>query len=171
MEKNLSPRIYIACLASYNNGILHGAWADPTLGIQALHDALTEILSTSSMKDAEEWAIHDYEGFGGVPISEYESLDHVADLAEFIEQYGMLGAALLSDHYDLENAKRAINENYAGSFESVADFAQELTEDSIDIPERLRFYIDYDAMARDMLVNDILAIELSYRDVHVFWQH
>ena len=46
-----------------------------------------------------------------------------------------------------------------------------MTEDSIDIPERLRFYIDYDAMARDMLVNDILAIELSYRDVHVFWQH
>ena len=171
MEKDLNPRIYIACLASYNNGILHGAWTDPTQGIEAIHDALTEILSTSSMEDAEEWAIHDYEGFGGVPISEYESLDHVADLAEFIEQYGMLGAALLSDHYDLENAKRAINENYAGSFESVADFAQELTEDSIDIPERLRFYIDYDAMARDMLVNDILAIELSYRDVHVFWQH
>ncbi len=25
-------RIYVACLAAYNNGILHGAWIDATQG-------------------------------------------------------------------------------------------------------------------------------------------
>ena len=25
---NTEPRIYVACLAAYNNGILHGAWID-----------------------------------------------------------------------------------------------------------------------------------------------
>ena len=24
------PRIYVACLAAYNNGILHGAWIEAT---------------------------------------------------------------------------------------------------------------------------------------------
>jgi antirestriction protein len=26
------PRIYVACLAAYNNGNLHGAWIDATQG-------------------------------------------------------------------------------------------------------------------------------------------
>ena len=25
------PRIYVACLAAYNNGILHGAWIEATV--------------------------------------------------------------------------------------------------------------------------------------------
>jgi len=30
MSTNLTPQIYVACLASYNNGFLHGQWIDAT---------------------------------------------------------------------------------------------------------------------------------------------
>ncbi|PLX39574.1 MAG: hypothetical protein C0606_03485 [Hyphomicrobiales bacterium] len=36
---------------------------------------------------------------------------------------------------------------------SAVDYARELVEDCYDIPEPLRFYIDYDALARDMRLN------------------
>ena len=36
---------------------------------------------------------------------------------------------------------------------SAADYAQELVEDTTDIPESLRYYIDYEAIARDMGYN------------------
>jgi hypothetical protein len=60
-------------------------------------------------------------------------------------------------------------ENYAGRYKSLADHAQELTEETTKIPEPLRNYIDYESMARDMDLNgDGFTIELTYDEVHVF---
>ncbi|MES0372557.1 MAG: antirestriction protein ArdA, partial [Mariprofundaceae bacterium] len=40
------------------------------------------------------------------------------------------------------------------------DYAQELIEETTEIPENLRYYIDYKAIARDMCINgDIVKIE------------
>ncbi|MBK6439189.1 MAG: antirestriction protein ArdA [Candidatus Microthrix sp.] len=36
------------------------------------------MLERSSQPGAEEWAIHDYEGFGGIHLSEYEQTDTIA---------------------------------------------------------------------------------------------
>ena len=52
-------RIYVACLASYNAGILHGAWIDATQCIEAIHDQIAAMLAASQIEDAEEYAIHD----------------------------------------------------------------------------------------------------------------
>ncbi len=38
-----------------------------------------------------------------------------------------------------------------------ADYAAELTEDMYDLPDNLRFYIDYEAIARDMAINGEIA--------------
>ena len=43
----------------------------------------------------------------------------------------------------LEDAKTAANENYAGSYKTVSDFAEQLTEETTEIPEKLSYYIDY----------------------------
>ncbi|WVX49323.1 hypothetical protein ROLI_024150 [Roseobacter fucihabitans] len=53
----------------------------------------------------------------------------------------------------------------------MAEFAEELTEQSTDIPESLRFYIDYEAMARDIEINDVFTIDTGFEQVHVFWSH
>ncbi|MDT9165744.1 antirestriction protein ArdA, partial [Escherichia coli] len=66
MEANTNPpRIYVACLAAYNNGILHGAWIDAAREPWAIYDDIRRMLRASPITDAEEWAIHDYEGFEG----------------------------------------------------------------------------------------------------------
>ena len=58
------PRIYVACLAAYNNGYLHGAWVDATQDAWAIWGVVQKMLAASPVADAEEWAIHDHEGFG-----------------------------------------------------------------------------------------------------------
>ena len=164
-------RIYVACLAAYNNGVLHGRWIDVEQDADAIRDEIAAMLKASPIPGAEEYAIHDYEGFEGVHLSEYVGISHVADLAAFIGEHGALGGKLL-DHYggDLDDARRAVEDSYCGCYRSAAEFAEELTEQSGPVPENLRFYIDYGAMARDLVINDILTLETGFEEVHVFWR-
>jgi len=142
-------RIYVACLAAYNNGKLHGVWIDATDDIDDIQDQINEMLESSPEVDAEEWAIHDYEGYGSYRLSEYEGIESAHEIACFIEEHGEVGAELLSHFSTIDEAKKAMEENYAGCHESVADFAEELTTDTTEIPESLAFYIDYEKMGRD----------------------
>jgi antirestriction protein len=146
------PRIYVACLAAYNNGRLHGRWIDAT----DPHDVwqhVREMLAASPEPDADEWAIHDYEGFEGCRISEWASFDAVCELADFIEEHGALGAKVYSQ------------------FGEAADFAEELHDETgTAIPESLKYYIDWTALARDMALNgEIIVFQTGFDEVHVFW--
>lgn len=170
MKKKEPIRIYVACLASYNNGTLHGAWIDATQGQDGIWREVSQMLLRSPAEYAEEWAIHDYEGFGGIHLSEYASFETVANYAAFIEEHGDLGEKLISYYSDLDDARNAISEHYAGQYDSLSDYAEQLTEETTQIPESLRYYIDYDKMARDLEINDVLAIQAG-QSVHVFWRH
>ena len=164
------PRIYVADLAAYNNGKLHGVWIDAALELDDIQEAVAKMLKASPEGFAEEYAIHEYEGFGSYRVSEYEGLESVHEVACFIEEHEELGAELLAHFSSIDEARTAIDENYVGCYESVADFAEELTEDSVQIPESLVFYIDYERMGRDMeLGGDIFTIELGHGEVHIFW--
>ena len=168
-----TPKLYIADLAAYNNGKLHGVWIDATDDIDCINEQIQTMLSYSPEPDAEEYAIHDYDNFGSIRLSEYESLQNAHELALFIDEHKELGAKLLGHFYDVvDDAKKALEENYYGEFKSVADYAQEITEETTEIPENLSFYIDYELMARDMELNgDIFTIETGYEEVHIFWNH
>lgn len=164
------PRIYVACLAAYNNGCLHGKWIGLDQDLEAVWAEINAMLKSSPIPDAEEYAIHDYEGFEGYNISEYEGIEKAHKLAEFIYENGRIGGMLLN-HYcgDLEEAKAAM-ENHAGEYRSLGEFAEEITEQTTEVPQHLSYYINYDQMGIDMECNgDILAIETSFEEVHVFW--
>ena len=163
-------RIYVACLAAYNNGILHGVWIDADQPVDDIRADIAAMLKASPIDGAEEYAIHDYEGFGGVSIAEYQGLESVTAIAAFVAGQGALGARLIEYCGDLEEARGMLEEGYAGEYASLADFAQELTEQTTDIPESLRYYIDYEAMARDFEINDVMTIETGFEEVHVFWR-
>lgn len=163
------PRIYVACLAAYNNGILHGAWIEATEAWN-MWDATRDMLAKSPIPNAEEWAIHDYEGFASIRISEYASFDHVAELAAFIAEHGALGGELL-DHFcgDLDEARGALEDRHLGQYESLADYVQDITEETTAIPHTLRHDIDWQAMARDCELNgDLFTIQTAHDAVHVF---
>ncbi|MCO8029314.1 antirestriction protein ArdA [Brevundimonas diminuta] len=164
------PRIYVACLAAYNNGYLHGAWIDADQAADEIRDGIAAMLARSPVEDAEEYAIHDYEGFEGVDISEYAGIDRVARMAAFIAEHGTLGAGLLEQFRgDIDQAETALQDCYHGQFASLADYMEELTTESVTIPEALRYYVDWQAMARDAeMAGDLFTVETAHGEVHVF---
>ena len=167
-------KIYVACLAAYNNGYLHGEWIDATQDMDDIWDQVNAMLKASPVEEeAEEYAIHDYEGFGSYQLGEYEGLEHAHDLAVFIEEHGELASELLNQfNGDIDEATTAIEDNYCGCYSSLADYAQELTEQQGEIPQHLEFYIDYERMGNDMdMSGDIYTIETAHDEVHIFWNH
>lgn len=117
-----TPQIYVACLASYNNAILHGEWIDATQSESDIMAEIYEMLENSPIAGAEEFALHDFEGFGSADIGEYTSIKTVAEYAVFIQQYGRIGAALLSE-YEIAKAETMMENCYQGCFDSEVDFA------------------------------------------------
>lgn len=165
-------KIYIADLVAYNAGYLHGVWIDATEDLETVQEQIREMLANSPVDDAEEYALHDYEGFGALRLSEYTGIPELLALAEFIEETPEIGTELLS-HFgsNVDEANQAL-EHYAGSYDSLADFAQEITEETTEIPEHLQFYIDYEHMARDMEISgDVYTVTGDGGQVHVFWGH
>jgi len=167
-------RIYVADLAAYNNGYLHGVWIDITQELDDIWEHINKMLKATPIDEvSEEYAIHDYEGFNGYSLGEYEGIETAQKIACFIEEHEEIGGELLN-HFngDIEDATKAIEDNYCGCHKSVADYAQELTEETSEIPKHLEFYIDYEKMGNVMEMNgEIYTIDISYDEVHIFWNH
>jgi antirestriction protein len=170
MTTYTEPKIYVADLAAYTNGKLHGVWINALSDLDEMLDSIKDMLKTSPERYAEEYAIHDYEGFDGCSLSEYQSIESIRNLAIFLNEYPDFGGALL-EHFnnDVEQAQMAAEENYQGCFEYTADYAQAITEDTASIPTHLQYYVDYERMARDMEMNgDYFTLTLSHNKVYVF---
>ena len=143
-----TPRIYVACLAAYNNGRLHGEWIDADQDADSIQEEVDEMLKNSPEPNAEEWAIHDYEMFG-IEISEYESFETVAELGQLLAEHGeafslfaqIVDTAELSD----ENFRAA----YMGEG-SAEDYTYEYAQSCMDIPEHLENYFDYKTLEREL---------------------
>ncbi|HAT6977295.1 TPA: antirestriction protein ArdA [Legionella pneumophila] len=159
--------IYVACLASYNNAILHGVWIDATQNEDDIMEEIWEMLDNSPEPNAEEYAIHDYEGFGSIKIHEYESICNIVEYASFIQEHGELGLALLCD-YSIDDAAIMLEEHYHGCYDSEADFARQLFDDyAHQMPNNLICYFDFEAFARDLFINDYYSVEYDGQ-THVF---
>jgi antirestriction protein len=165
---NTTPKIYVACLAAYNNGKLHGVWIDATQDADAIHEEIQAMLKNSPEPFAEEWAIHDYEGFEGLKLSEYESIDDVIRYAHLIKEYGQAYAAYANDIGSDYASEEAFQEAYQGEWESEEDFAREIAQECFEIPENIEMYFDYQAFARDLFISDYYSIQDDEYKIHVF---
>lgn len=194
----MSRRIYVACLASYNAGVLHGRWIDATDDAYTMRETVAAMLRESPFPNvtvphpetgemvasAEEWAIHDHEGLGDL-ISEYTSFDTIAAIVGYLDATedggipeGAAIAFLENDTYRLETPDRIADaaddarDAYAGQHDNLEAFAEGLADDAgdlKDVPERYRPYIDFAAMGRDLeLGGDVWTTRVD-GDLHVFW--
>lgn len=164
-----TPRIYVACLASYNAGILHGAWIDCD-SVDQMQKEISKILKSSTEPYAEEYAIHDYEGFEGYRVSEYESLETLAELSLAIEEHGAVIPAIM-DHGLCDNVEDAIQyheDNYCGEFDDWKDYAYDCVDNGLygDIPEAIANYIDYDSIAYELEI-DLTGLEID-GSLHIY---
>ncbi|WP_179166606.1 antirestriction protein ArdA [Streptomyces sp. CB03238] len=97
-------RIYVASLSDYNAGILHGRWIDADQDVDTIHEEIANMLKESPAAQngdvAEEYAIHDYDGFGGFNLGEFESLEKITAIAKALDEYPSVVVA----HYFTENS-------------------------------------------------------------------
>jgi antirestriction protein len=169
-----TPRIYVACLAAYNGGTLHGEWIDADKSADDIHESIKEMLSRSPEPGAEEWAIHDHECFQGIEIREFESIETVAEIAALLTEHEAAAVAAYNHYFDLEDARAALTEHYNGAWPSLADWAEDYLNDTGElenVPKSLRSYIDFERWAKDLeMGGDIFSVELD-RKFHIFWNH
>jgi antirestriction protein len=175
-KAKVEPRIYVADLAAYNNGELHGEWIAAAQSPEQIHEEITAMLAKSPEPVAEEWAIHDYEGFGDFSLSEYESIEDVSRFAQLLEEHGEMFSAVVG-HFgslsDLDDAERAMTEHYRGAHDDLADWAYQFAMDTVGETALGPYanYIDWERVGNDAeLGGDIFTIEHHGR-THVFWNH
>lgn len=153
-----SPRIYVASLSDYNAGRLHGVWIDAAEELDEIWSQINAMLAASPEPGAEEFAIHDHDGFYLVNVHEYESIENVHLLAEGIARHGKPFAvwAALLDTAEWNTELNAFEDRFEGAYDSYADFGEQLLDnfdidvDELDLPEWVRDYIhiDTDALGR-----------------------
>lgn len=166
-------KIYVACLASYNAGRLHGAWIDVDTDKDVMAAKVAAMLKASPTPNAEEFAIHDYDEFPD--MGEYPSLDAIAataELVELAEENGIDASdfARIADnwHGNADDIRSALD-RFIGVRDSFEEYAEDLADECLldGVPESVAMYFDYKAYARDLSF-DYTVIDLS-RGVAIFY--
>lgn len=162
------PRIWIASLADYNAGRLHGEWVDAAVEDADLTRVAQRIVDTSPEPGAEEWAIFDYDNFGSYRIHEYEDLAIVAAVARGIQKFGLAFAAWaeLCDT-NADDLETEFEDAFMGFYESRDAYLDSMlddlgADDAIEkhVPQWLVAHVSID---RDGLIRDVQASG----DVHI----
>lgn len=169
----LQPAIWVASLADYTNGHLHGQWIHANQQPSALYAAVHDMLANSPTPGAEEWAIFDYDDFAGLHIDEHDRLEDIAAIATGLRTHGPAFGAWAKrvrieskpealDHQRLE----AFEDYFLGEFDTPDEWAHDLLGEAISgveehIPQSLQSYIhfDYNAFARDCDLNGDITVE------------
>lgn len=156
-EQQTSPRIYVACLASYNAGQLYGEWINADREAHEIQSDIKSMLKRSPEACAEEWAVHDYEGFNSISLSEWPDIERVSTLANLIVAHGEPFSIWYENqdgsNFDVSELEEMFLEQWQGSYESDVDFAYKLLEESgqlSELPTWAQNYFDYESYARDL---------------------
>jgi len=172
--ENATPKVWVACLASYNAGILHGAWIDATDEAE-LEEGRAAVLASSPIPGAEESAIHDYDEFPRNVVrhlGEFSGDAEVAAFGAFIAEHGAVGCSWLESVDNLECLDRdrlseTFTDAYCGDYETEADYAYDRMTDTgamREVPEWLESHIDWESVAEEMFQHGTLVLV----DGHVF---
>jgi antirestriction protein len=168
--REAGPSVYVASLADYNAGRLHGQWLSANVGHEELEASVQLMLAASPTPGAEEFAIFDSEGFGPLRLEEYESLGTVTAIARGIAEHGpafahwaaLVGTTNVAERDNFDDV-------YRGHWLSVTAYAEDFLDclganQCIEeaVSEYLQPYVklDVEGFARDLeLGGDIIASE------------
>jgi antirestriction protein len=171
-----TPRIYVACLAAYTSGFLHGRWINANQSPDDLARDVRALLNQSPVRDADEWAIHDYDGFGALRLSEWESLERLSAIAAGMARHGEAFSAWLSyDESHDPTYVESFEDAYRGEWDSLHDYAENYAQDlgMYDAAERTgfsRITVDLEGLTRDLDI-DLQTVASDHHTVYVFEPH
>ncbi len=167
------PRIYVGDLAAYNAGILHGTWIDADQSPEDIQAAVNDMLAASPEPFAEEWAIHDYEGFGSLALREWESFERIAAIAAGIAEHGLAFTAWLSyDSCNDPSDVHAFDDAYRGEWPSLHAYAEDWAESTglYDIADKAGspyIVVDIGLLERDLDI-ELYTVDTADGGVYVF---
>lgn len=154
-------RIYVACLAAYNNGIHYGKWINTSTDAHLMQLEITNMLAVSPIP-SDEYAIHAHEGYLDGVISEYAGLDTIAEIEALLsEEYADHNVAMmiLSDLCGDVNYCRKILMSYIGSYPSLDHFAEEHWEMELAAtPDVIRPHVDLESLVNGEVLTGNLRI-------------
>ncbi len=165
-----APRIYVACLSSYNAGILHGRWIDAAQDADEIQQEVLAMLDDSTQPGSEEWAIHDFEGFAGLPVEEYSSFEHIAEWADLIAEhgpaYGVYAEAIGTTYATPEG----FEDCYRGAYDSEKDFGEEQSEwEFYELRDtRIWSFFDIDHYTHELFLDGFWSARDVDGQLHVF---
>lgn len=158
-------KFYAADLAAYNAGHLHGVWIEANSDADAMQEQVNAMLTKSPCGDeAEEWLIHDYDDELNAirHMGESSDLERIAEIMDAVETIEsdyddsllpILLAWVANKQDDPAFWASDLQDAFAGEWPDAEDYAAEFCEScgyTCEVPESLRGYIDFKAMARDM---------------------
>jgi len=74
-------RIYVACLASYNNGVLHGRWIDATLGADHIWEEIEKVKRQGAISfDPPRYQLRSFQCLQGLDL--FLNIRHYASSSE-----------------------------------------------------------------------------------------
>ena len=155
-------KIYVGTYRKYNDGSIAGAWIDVTdLSEEEFYQKCKELHSDEEDPEYmfQDWEIDnflkEYVSEGGIDSEFWEVKDKLNDLnddeIEAIDAFCSLGFDL-----DLDDFRN----KYIGHFQGYdinrefGEYWADQTGELLQIPDHLRYYFDYEAYGRDLLIND-----------------
>lgn len=176
-------KIWVGCLASYNNNLLHGEWFDLRdyedrdefyTAIQSFLEKLDKTEPLWGVYKREEWIFCDWENISDVFINQYgisPAFWKVCTLLEGEEKTKGEAFTLFISHHNYNLYEEDINKlyeifesAYCGKYENEKAFArQDLETTYPDLPSHLIDYFDLTAYG-----NDIFTSSYWYEAGYVF---
>ncbi|TDU87584.1 antirestriction protein ArdA [Kribbella voronezhensis] len=185
-DKRARPRIYVRSLVDHAEGHDIGDWIDAGQDLEDIQRDVHSILSRSlhahwTGEPADEWAIHDQEGFGHIELSEHEPLEVVCAIGKGIHEHGLAFAAWAEIHNQLNggidiHTLARFSDAYLGDFENAEAYAEHIVEEMngdaalAELPDWLREIVrlDYQRMVEQLNTAPDVHIVDHDRGVWVF---
>jgi antirestriction protein len=182
-------RFYAACLASYNNGVLHGRWIDASADVDAMQEEVSAMLRDSKFPnvtvpcyscdgtgektfhnsetgDTRQGACPTCNGKGTVPSAEEWAIHDFEGLPNFGEYCGL---QVIADYVELLEEFNHIDAGNMlkiyGEFQNVDDMREALNDDFVGIVDSFRDYSDETA---DEMLHDVADFARNYFDYDAF---
>lgn len=164
----MTIKIYVASLEAYNSGRMVGDWITPTdyLSFEKFNDAIQ-----IATKNADEVAVHDYEGID--LDDEYPDFEELYYFCQAVEDSWVDNEAIIAY---AENTGEELNtelianaeSSYVGTYSSFQEYADDYADELIHPKDDfIKSYFDYESFARD-LEYDYMVCYVSDYGVAVF---
>lgn len=166
----ITPRVWIGCLACYNEGQLVGHWYDAV----AAEDVLPADLHGVPTTHEELWVMDT----DGMPVSREMDAREASAWGRAMEgidpQWRAAWMAWVEDQWikepDQAPDQQEFYELFAGQFPSFRDYAEMIARDTdlfYGVPDEITRYFDWDSYASDM-EHDYVVIDTGAPDYDVW---